>query len=62
MVVVTRVQAKRQLKGETLRREQEIISGAEPKQIEQLDKEDEYAEEGPQSGVWSEVLKEQQAY
>ena len=34
---------------EILRREQEIISGVEPKQMEQLDKEDEYAEEGPQS-------------
>ena len=48
MVVVTQAQAKRQL--EILRREQEIISGAEPKQMEQLDKEDEYAEQGPQSG------------
>ena len=45
MVVVTRAQAKRQLEEEILRREQEIISGAEPKQ---MDKEDEYAEEGPQ--------------
>ena len=33
--------------------------------MEQLDKEDEYAEEGPQSvdnTSWSEVLKEQQGY
>ena len=45
MVVVTRAQAKRQLEEEILRREQEIISGAEPKQ---MDKEDEYSEEGPQ--------------
>ena len=48
MVVVTRAQAKRLLEEEILRWEQEIISGPEPKQIEQLDKEDEYAEEGPQ--------------
>ena len=38
MVVVTRAQAKRLLEEEILRWEQEIISGAEPKQIEQLDK------------------------
>eukprot|EP00731_Ephydatia_muelleri_P000514 Em0001g514a len=49
MVVVTWVQAKRQLQEEILRWEQEIISGVEPKPMEQLNREDKSAEEGPQS-------------
>ena len=50
---------------EILRREGEIISGAEPKQMEQLDKECEYAEEGLQSVDNTrlvKVLKEQQGH